>query len=113
VRDGDASRRYLGHGEARPWRSKAAELLAAERTPGPQVKELGRGCFGSVWLAKWRGVEVAIKEMLQSGHDTSPEEVRGGLCAHAFLPGAAPAAANPRGLLDAGSAWADMKSQRP
>jgi hypothetical protein len=30
----------------------------------PQVKELGRGCFGSVWLAKWRGVEVALKEML-------------------------------------------------
>jgi hypothetical protein len=29
-----------------------------------QVKELGRGCFGSVWLAKWRGVEIALKEML-------------------------------------------------
>lgn len=23
-----------------------------------QVRELGRGSFGSVWLAKWRGVEV-------------------------------------------------------
>jgi hypothetical protein len=34
------------------------------RPPACQVKELGRGCFGSVWLAKWRGVEVALKEML-------------------------------------------------
>jgi hypothetical protein len=41
-----------------------------------QVKELGRGCFGSVWLQKWRGVDVAVKEMLQSGNDTSPAEVR-------------------------------------
>jgi hypothetical protein len=32
-----------------------------------QVKELGRGCFGSVWLAKWRGVEVALKEALNPG----------------------------------------------
>jgi hypothetical protein len=32
-----------------------------------QVKELGRGCFGSVWLAKWRGVEVALKELLNPG----------------------------------------------
>lgn len=40
-----------------------------------QVKELGRGCFGSVWLAKWRGVEVALKELLNNGHDTNPVEV--------------------------------------
>jgi serine/threonine protein kinase len=41
-----------------------------------QVKELGRGCFGSVWLAKWRGVEVALKELLNSGGgDTNPVEV--------------------------------------
>ncbi|GBF93918.1 hypothetical protein Rsub_06167 [Raphidocelis subcapitata] len=53
-----------------------------------KVKELGRGCFGSVWLAKWRGVEVALKEMLHQascaaagaegkpgGHDTNPAEV--------------------------------------
>jgi hypothetical protein len=51
-----------------------------------QVKELGRGCFGSVWLAKWRGVEVAIKEMLQSGADASPEEVRAGRAACTCLP---------------------------
>jgi hypothetical protein len=42
----------------------------------PQVKELGRGCFGSVWLAKWRGVEVALKEMLHQvgalGRDFGP-----------------------------------------
>ena len=31
---------------------------------GPtQVQELGRGQFGSVWLARWRGVEVALKEL--------------------------------------------------
>ncbi|WIA10613.1 hypothetical protein OEZ85_010795 [Tetradesmus obliquus] len=41
-----------------------------------KVKELGRGCFGSVWLAKWRGVEVALKELLNSGGgDTNPVEV--------------------------------------
>ncbi|KAI8469821.1 MAG: kinase-like domain-containing protein [Monoraphidium minutum] len=40
-----------------------------------KVKELGRGCFGSVWLARWRGVEVALKEMLHQGHDTNPAEV--------------------------------------
>ena len=28
-----------------------------------QVKELGRGQFGSVWLARWLGVEVAVKEL--------------------------------------------------
>lgn len=28
-----------------------------------QVQELGRGQFGSVWLARWRGVEVALKEL--------------------------------------------------
>lgn len=27
-----------------------------------QVHELGRGQFGRVWLARWRGVEVAVKE---------------------------------------------------
>lgn len=42
----------------------------------PQVKELGRGCFGSVWLAKWRGVEVALKELLNpGGTDTAAVEV--------------------------------------
>ncbi|KAF8068393.1 Wdr35 [Scenedesmus sp. PABB004] len=42
-----------------------------------QVKELGRGCFGSVWLAKWRGVEVALKELLNPGgaNDTAAVEV--------------------------------------
>ncbi|GFR48701.1 hypothetical protein Agub_g10657, partial [Astrephomene gubernaculifera] len=32
-----------------------------------KVRELGRGCFGSVWLARWRGVEVALKELLHLG----------------------------------------------
>eukprot|EP00775_Hariotina_reticulata_P008219 gene8219-8411_t len=41
-----------------------------------KVKELGRGCFGSVWLAKWRGVEVALKELLNTGgQDSNPIEV--------------------------------------
>lgn len=46
-----------------------------------QVKELGRGCFGSVWLAKWRGVEVALKELLNPGStDTNAVEVRQHCC---------------------------------
>lgn len=41
-----------------------------------QVKELGRGCFGSVWLSKWRGVEVALKEVLNpSATDTAAMDV--------------------------------------
>lgn len=41
-----------------------------------QVKELGRGCFGSVWLAKWRGVEVALKEVLNpQATDTAAVDV--------------------------------------
>ncbi|GLI71474.1 hypothetical protein VaNZ11_016612 [Volvox africanus] len=41
-----------------------------------KVRELGRGCFGSVWLAKWRGVEVALKELLnQTSLDGPPNEV--------------------------------------
>jgi serine/threonine protein kinase len=46
-------------------------------SPGhAQVKELGRGCFGSVWLAKWRGVEVALKEVLNpSATDTAAMDV--------------------------------------
>ncbi len=31
-----------------------------------QVHELGRGQFGRVWLARWRGVEVAVKEPRRS-----------------------------------------------
>ena len=33
------------------------------RGRGWQVKELGRGQFGSVWLARWLGVDVAVKEL--------------------------------------------------
>ncbi|GLC67062.1 hypothetical protein PLESTF_000510900 [Pleodorina starrii] len=41
-----------------------------------KVRELGRGCFGSVWLARWRGVEVALKELLdQNCTDGPPNEV--------------------------------------
>ncbi|GIL68399.1 hypothetical protein Vafri_21652 [Volvox africanus] len=41
-----------------------------------KIRELGRGCFGSVWLAKWRGVEVALKELLnQASLDGPPNEV--------------------------------------
>lgn len=41
-----------------------------------KVRELGRGCFGSVWLARWRGVEVALKELLDQGAtDCAPAEV--------------------------------------
>ena len=31
------------------------------------MHELGRGQFGRVWLARWRGVEVAVKEPRRSG----------------------------------------------
>ncbi len=29
--------------------------------------ELGRGSCGRVWLAKWRGVDVALKELMNGG----------------------------------------------
>ncbi|GAX83856.1 hypothetical protein CEUSTIGMA_g11281.t1 [Chlamydomonas eustigma] len=32
-----------------------------------KVFELGRGCHGKVWLAKWRGVDVALKELINGG----------------------------------------------
>ena len=31
-----------------------------------KVKELGRGQFGSVWLGKWLGIQVAMKELHSS-----------------------------------------------
>ncbi|CAG9462996.1 unnamed protein product [Pedinophyceae sp. YPF-701] len=34
-----------------------------------KVKELGRGQFGSVWHERWRGVDVAVKEM----HSVDPK----------------------------------------
>jgi len=43
-----------------------------------KIRELGRGCFGSVWLARWRGVEVALKELLSQGGavtDAPPADV--------------------------------------
>ena len=47
---------------------------AAHASPGltavfyaPQLHELGRGQFGRVWLAHWKGVEVAVKELHRSG----------------------------------------------
>lgn len=39
-----------------------------------QERELGRGCHGKVWLAKWRGVDVALKELL-SGGVASPDDM--------------------------------------
>lgn len=54
-----------GAGVVTAWRLGVhPRLPLLPRPPPRQVKELGRGCFGSVWLAKWRGVEVALKEML-------------------------------------------------
>ena len=31
------------------------------------MHELGRGQFGRVWLAHWKGVEVAVKELHRCG----------------------------------------------
>jgi serine/threonine protein kinase len=39
-----------------------------------QIRELGRGCFGSVWLAKWKGVEVALKEQLAAIGDAASDD---------------------------------------
>lgn len=43
--------------------------------PAPQVHELGRGQFGRVWLAHWKGVEVAVKELHRGGDATARAEM--------------------------------------
>lgn len=40
-----------------------------------QVKELGRGQFGSVLLARWLGVDVAVKELRNSADAHSNAEM--------------------------------------
>ena len=58
----------------------------------PQVRELGRGQFGSVWLARWCGVEVALKELHEAVLHLSKLLLEH--LAHGFDP------------LDSGQAWA-------
>jgi len=41
-----------------------------------KVKELGRGQFGSVWHERWRGVDVAVKEMHGAGPTVRAEMIR-------------------------------------
>ncbi|KAK9804337.1 hypothetical protein WJX72_008076 [[Myrmecia] bisecta] len=40
-----------------------------------KVKELGRGQFGSVWLCRWLGVEVAVKELHTTSNSHSSAEM--------------------------------------
>ena len=47
------------------------------RAGGAQIRELGRGQFGSVWMAKWLGVEVAIKELLGQNTPRARAEMYG------------------------------------
>jgi predicted Ser/Thr protein kinase len=49
--------------------SRPVAVVSLKYWDSLQVKELGRGCFGSVWLSKWRGVEVALKELLNQGRN--------------------------------------------
>lgn len=42
---------------------KAANLHETTLLICMQMHELGRGQFGRVWLARWKGVEVAMKEL--------------------------------------------------
>lgn len=41
-----------------------------------RVQELGRGQFGAVWHQRWRGVDVAVKEMHNAGVVARTEMVR-------------------------------------
>ena len=41
-----------------------------------RVKELGRGQFGAVWHQRWRGVDVAVKEMHNAGINARREMLR-------------------------------------
>jgi serine/threonine protein kinase len=41
-----------------------------------KVKELGRGQFGSVWLGRWLGIQVAMKE-LHSSDGRSRQDLMG------------------------------------
>ena len=49
------------------------------------MAELGRGQFGSVWLARWHGVEVALKELHGANSARSREEMLGEACTLASL----------------------------
>ncbi len=40
-----------------------------------QVRELGRGQFGSVWLARWRSCAVAVKELHAAASGRSTTEM--------------------------------------
>ncbi|KAK9867004.1 hypothetical protein WJX84_008904 [Apatococcus fuscideae] len=42
-----------------------------------KIRELGRGQFGSVWMAKWLGVEVAVKELLGQNTPRARAEMYG------------------------------------
>ena len=42
---------------------EAANLHEATLLICVQMHELGRGQFGRVWLARWKGMEVVVKEL--------------------------------------------------
>ena len=53
---------------AQTWQGCSCMLgLGLSVVSAPKVHELGRGQFGRVWLAHWKGVEVAVKELHRVG----------------------------------------------
>ena len=53
--------------------TKPSAPQGVQQIPAPDIeliKELGRGSFGSVWLGKWRGIDVAVKELHTCNTDT-------------------------------------------
>ncbi|DBA94196.1 hypothetical protein WJX77_007431 [Trebouxia sp. C0004] len=81
VGSGMATGEWTGSGKWQEVQEAAMEippsLQQIESNDLTKIKELGRGQFGSVWLCRWLGVEVAVKELHATNSVQSNAEMFG------------------------------------